>query len=230
MIFMGQNGSNDGPDSPPKHSDILLKEYDHRFAEVMTYSERYHKQTDILNVAITVLIAAGTYLLKDKSQTSSCLVPFISPQPDPYSNIWVAAFLIACAVLVFYLLSQILNSLFLIKLNGARLAAIEQKLNKLSKEDLLIWDSEAIPHFFGQPLWSSNSKGWVPPTVIIALWLLIILSFVSCGLCILAFSFVKRGFAIPYSLTIVGLFCVHLILLLRLRSAGQREMDEYFSL
>lgn len=226
---MGHNSSSQEPDSPAKRTEILLKEYDHRFSEITAYSERYHKQTDILNVAITISIAVGAYLSRDKSQEpSSCLVPFIPAQPTSYSSLLVGWFLTIGAILLFYLLSLIMNSLFLVYVNGARIAAIEEKLNKLSRQKLLIWDSEAIPHFFGLRFHSSCSL-WIRPTAIVGSWLFVILIFASLGLCVLAWKFTARWFFWVYSITIAILFIFHLVSWLTLHLVGRKELREYFS-
>jgi len=227
---MGENSLSQDPDSPPKHADILLKEYDHRFSEMMAYSDRYHKQTDILNAAITISIAVGAYLFKDKAaQPSWSLIPFIATKPNSYSSLVIACFLMAGAILVFYLLSLSLNSLFLVYVNGARIAAIEQKLNRLSKEKLLIWDSFAVPHFFGLRFHSSSPEYWIRPTVVVAFWLVLMLISVFLGLCVLAFKYTDLWFALTYTAAVSVLLILHFLLWRKLHKVGREELREYFS-
>lgn len=61
---------------------ILLKEYDHRFNEKVFHMGRLHKQTDTLNIFISILIAVGAVVFSP--QTKSYLMDyFVSASPSP---------------------------------------------------------------------------------------------------------------------------------------------------
>lgn len=204
----------------PSGVDILLKEYDHRFQEILHHLERYDKQADYLNLFLTSIIGVGGLLFSDKMRGYLTSSSTIKPQ-------WIyASFLVFGGFLLFYLFSSIVNSLFMLYLNGGRIAAIEIEVNERFGECLLNWDSVAMPHFFRL---KSVGKGlWIRPTVLAGLWILLIFLLV-CGI----LGFLCLEFAPELSLlyipviTFLAVFHIHQWALLN--SVGRSTITKFFT-
>lgn len=166
--------------SEEREIELLRAEYEHRFSEIMFHSARYHKQADYVQLFATVLLAGATFVIKSEVQSG------LARQfgGDEGSSLLFLLLLILALVVELHLVSSLLDSLFMLYLNGSRVVTIEKKLNELVKKDVLIWDSKVIPYFFHPH--RTNVGTWVRPDYFVGLWscsifgtILILLGFLS---------------------------------------------------
>jgi len=168
-------------------TELLLMEYGNRFNEIMFHSARYHKQTDFIQVFITLGVLLSPLLFSDK------VAQFMNSQnwsEFTISGIY-ATFLIVGILIEYSLFAVVLDALFSIYLNGVRAAAIEKKLNIQIKEDLLVWESKIIPQIFGN-LWIE--KSWVRPNLLSGIWTLFLFILISIVFCVMCFLFLPNFF------------------------------------
>jgi hypothetical protein len=203
---------NDTNSREPSVIEIFLKEYDHRFQEVLHHLERYDKQADYLNLFLTSIIAGAGILFSDKLRV------YLTPT-------LIFVFLLFGAAFVFYLFSAIVNSLFMIYLNGGRIAGIEREINERTGSNILNWDSVAMPHFF--KLKPIGKDLWVRPTVLAGLWIFIIFLLICGILCFLCFQFApaQARFYIP-AMAFLAIF--HIYQWALLNSVGLKEVRTFF--
>jgi hypothetical protein len=139
---------------------LLRAEYEHRFAEVLFNATRYHRQADYVHSLFTVMIAGATFM--------AVRIP-TSPATLDTSMGWLVL-LILTGGLAFelHLVTSIMDALFMLNLNGARLAAIERRLNESVADETLTWDSAIIPLFFNAK--NVRTKSWIRPAYLVATW------------------------------------------------------------
>jgi len=124
--------------------DLLTKDYDHRFSDVMFHSERYHRQVSFLQLYIAALLAVSGVRISGSAENL----------PEGFrvgSGVLKAAyliFLILGACIAFYLVSNLLDALFMVYVNGARASILESKINDIVDDRLLIWETTIIPEMF----------------------------------------------------------------------------------
>ena len=149
--------------------DILLKEYDHRFEEVKFYSERYHQQSNHLNILLTLIVGFIAALLPNWDKVNEF---FGMVRNNNYLLPFILVFVL---VLTNYFYSLQNDSLAMLYLNGIRISVIEKKINAILGENLLMWDNSIIPAYH-----SDNKNtilgGMVKPTFISWLWSILVLA------------------------------------------------------
>jgi len=199
----------------PPDITILLKEYEHRFTEVMHHVERFEKQTDYLQFFVTAAAALGGLVLSGKLPIE---------RPNDLKLAWAGCLLFG-SFLAFYLFSATMNSLFLIYLNGGRLAAIERVVNSTLGKTILTWDSFAVPHFYA--LKPVSRYLWVRPIVLSGTWIFLILILFCLALSVLWIKFVDV--ANYFYLAFIWIAApFHIYQWAALNSEGIREIREYF--
>lgn len=107
---------------------LLLKEFDQHFQEKLLHMQRYHRQTDFLQIYVAVVVGLGAVTFAPA--TTSFLQP-----GDFFSDFGLEAiscvFVLLAALVAEYLLFNILDSWVVIFRNAHRLAALEKELNEL---------------------------------------------------------------------------------------------------
>lgn len=164
---------------------LLGAEYEHRFTEVMFHSARYHKQADQVYLLFVALLTGATLVLTK--------APTISPSSitEPMGLLYLLL-LSAALGLVLMLPTAMMDSLFMIYLNGARLAAIEQLLNKAAQAEVLVWDARIVPFFFGPQF--TRSQHWLKPQHVVAWWAAVLFCIVLATLGLLCWMLVPDAF------------------------------------
>lgn len=193
--------------------DLLLAEYEHRFEEVIFHSTRYHKQTDFVHLFATVLVGIGALLLTNQ------VPPALGNRPTEDLAIFFLLLLVVALILELYLFSTLMESLFMIYLNGSRIAAIEEQLNKFVDSKILVWDSVVIPYFFSPRL--LYSRGWIKPHYLVGLWSFLLFGSILAILTCICFFIAPQAF--PYYFIAVVVFgVVHIQQWLALLTTGAK--------
>src|ERR1700682_6364808 len=208
----------------PSATDVLLKEYDHRFNEVIFHSERYNKQADVLNLFLTSAVALGTLIFSGSTKSFLGLSMSVPKEDNALIH---CGFLIFAGLLVFFFFSSILNSLFMIYLNGSRIASIEKQLNISVGKEILTWDSMAMPHFFRMKPMGKHQ--WIRPPILAGLWIFLIFILIGVALCFLCYRFAPK-FGWYYIPAIAMLVSFHIYQWKLLNTIGLEEMRFYFGL
>lgn len=204
--------------------DILLKEYEHRFAEIMLHSQRYQKQADFLNLFLTSVVAVAALIFSGK--TTEWLKSYEILQG---SEAWIlyCGFLFFGSLFLFHIFSSILDALFLIHINGASLGALEVKINHLSGSDLLTWEHQTVPHFFG-PKQIYIGRG-LKPNVLAGAWMVLIFILLCAAFCGMSLIFIQP-IAYIYTPLVLFLMFFHLLQWRSLLTSGFRAIDSHFNL
>jgi len=175
--------------------EILLKEYQNRFSEIVFHSGRYHKQVDFLQVYLTVLGSLlAVIFTTDWNKISKSMVNF------DIQIIYSAILFLAYVILV-YLFTNVMDSLYLIYMNGRRISAIETKINTILGDTLLTWDSNIIPKLFGTH--QVFIGFWIRPNLILGIWSFLFIFGVTFGICIISYYIANSFF---YIFTPIALF------------------------
>lgn len=193
------------PSLPPDKKDIkdlLIKEYDHRFTENSQYIGIYHKQLDFFKIFVTVMVALVSNVFFNEP-----VQEFIHNHP---AQMEIAChFLIVIALLtIAYFYNTLMTVLFLMYINGARMASIEKKINTLFGDDILLWQHRIIGHFYD--ISTLRTKWWFNPNHLHGLTifiLIIVLSFailMLCGMVLPKFLFFYCFIIIPCTIFYIG--------------------------
>lgn len=199
--------------------DLLLKEYDHRFEEILLHTKHYHKQSNYIYVFTSLIIALSTLMLSKNTQDA-----LINYGLDKHSlNYFLLFFLILSISIAFYFYSILLSSLFLTYLNGSRIAYLENMLNKIVDDDILVWDSKIIPkHYTPNNIIKS---GWVNPNILSGFWAFLFLILISMALCITSYI-LFRAYAWFYIVPVLLLTGFHIKQWYLLHTIGIQNIRE----
>jgi hypothetical protein len=202
--------------------DVLLKEFEHRFSEILTYTQRYQKQADYLNLFLTSVLAVAALIFSGKTkgllgQGSTLDVKDIS--------ILYCGFLLFSALFLFHLFASIMDVLVMLRFNGERLAAIELQINARSGEDLLIWESRAVPHYFA--INQIRVGAWIKPNTLAGIWMFLIFILLCVSFCVLAFVFVPM-FSYFYVPVVLLVMVFHLYQWMLMLTSGFESLHSYF--
>lgn len=196
--------------------DILTKEYQNRFSEVVFHSGRYHKQVNFIQLYLTVLGSFFAILFsKDWSATLGAY---------PNINIlYVQSGLILGAYLIsLYLFTNVMDSLYAIYMNGRRLSSIEQQVNSTVGSSILVWDSEIIPRLYDQKKFFIGL--WARPNMILGLWSFLFFIGVTAALCGIAY-YIANGFFYYFAPPAIFVCCMLVINWFLLHSDGLTFID-----
>lgn len=199
--------------------DILLKEYDHRFQEVLLHSKRYHKQSNYIYIFTSIIIAVCTLIFSKNTQEA-----IINFGLDKQTlNTFLIFFLIISISIAYYFYSTIMEALFVIYMNGSRIAFIEESINKITGKDILVWDSKLIPRFFNPRL--MYKKGWVSPNIISGIWAFLFLLIITIALCITSYMILGIN-ALFYIIPVSLLTVYHISQWILLHTVGLQSIRE----
>ncbi|MDR1198076.1 MAG: hypothetical protein LBK94_03555 [Prevotellaceae bacterium] len=178
--------------------DILLKEYDIRHSIQKMYIEKYEQLVTFMNLYFSVFSVLIGYIISDKG---TGILTFL--QSLGYSNFtknFICVILLTLfACIMYFILSYILDKLFMMGINGARIQVLEKLLNKETQSDYLIFENKIIPYFLGPKLIYVN--GAFKPPIMIAFWMVLVVLIYSVLLCCLCF-FIANTFFVTFSLFI----------------------------
>jgi hypothetical protein len=202
--------------------DILLKEFEHRFSEILTYTQRYQKQADYLNLFLTSVLAVAALIFSGKTkeilgQSSTLDVKDLS--------ILYCGFLLFSALFLFHLFASIMDVLVMVRFNGERLAAIEVQINARSGEDLLIWESRAIPYYFAVN--QIRIGAWIKPNTLAGIWMFLIFILLCISFCVMAFVFVPM-FSYFYVPVVLFMTVFHVYQWMLMLTSGFGSLHSYF--
>lgn len=196
-----------------KEIEVLLKEYDHRFEEVIFHSSRYHKQSNIVYGYIMFLIAFSSFLMENKD--------FI----NNIKGLFLFLLLIFALTFAYYLYTIMQDALFMIYLNGARISSIEKSINKILNNELLLWDSEIMKMFNEEQM--GAQKGWIKPSftmVLIAFIMVVILYIILSLIC----YFYARDYFYYFLITSSILLTFIVLQTLKLNTVGVEFIKKIF--
>jgi hypothetical protein len=198
--------------------EILLKEYDVRGIEISETTSRYHKQTNFTYLYASVIIAiAGVFSSSEDI-------------PKSFKNLALAVhhldilfiFLLSMAALMgFYLFATTMNSLYMIYLNSARRAALEELINKEMEDEVLVWDTKIIARFFSIKF--QGVKSWINPSLIVGMWILVFFIGTNFFLCFLC-SLVAKRFLIFFVPVVALVTLAHVQQYIALNTAGIKHI------
>jgi len=134
--------------SEPLQEKLLLKEFDQRFQEKLLYIQRYHRQTDLIQIylAITGGIAAVAF-----SPHTKGLLEAQTVIPRVHAEAAVFVFAIFAALVAEHFLFTIVDAWLMMFRHAQRMAELEKQLNQLCGLDVLTWDSRIAPSFHRLP-------------------------------------------------------------------------------
>lgn len=127
---------------------LLLKEFDQRFQEKTLHMQRYHRQTDFLQLFVGVAIALGGISISPSMNPAESIRTILPPEA---SEQVFFMFILLAVFVAEYLLFSILDSWVIVFRNAHRLAAIELELNEMCGHTALRWDSVIAPEFYIAP-------------------------------------------------------------------------------
>jgi hypothetical protein len=202
--------------------DILLKEFEHRFSEILTYTQRYQKQADYLNLFLTSVLAVAALIFSGKTKE---LLGQSSTLDVKDLSILYCGFLLFSALFLFHLFASIMDVLVMIRFNGERLAAIEVQINSRSGEDLLIWESRAVPHYFAVN--QIRIGAWIKPNTLAGIWMFLIFILLCISFCVMAFVFVPM-FSYFYVPVVLFMTVFHVYQWMLMLTSGFGSLHSYF--
>jgi len=132
------------PEDRKLRETLLLKEFDHRFQEKTLHMQRYHRQTDFLQLYVAVAVGLGgiAFAPATKALFDTSIVGI---------GALTVVFVLLAILLAEYLLFGIIDSWVIIFRNAHRLSAIELELNEMCGSVALRWDSVIAPEFYLPP-------------------------------------------------------------------------------
>ncbi len=158
--------------------EILLKEYDHRFDEVKFYGNKYNQQSNNINILLTLVIALFTAIVSNWEKIRT------------FENVQLLILFILTFILIltnyFYSLQN--DSLAMTYINGIRISYLERKINKITKDNLLMWDHSIIKSYHSNNKLFIN-KYWVKPSNVTWIWSMFIMVFIYILLGVLCFLY-----------------------------------------
>ena len=122
--------------------DILKKDWENRFAEIMFHSQRYHSQTNLVYLYLSAVVSLAAISYSDQAQKL-----FQSLSQSELKIVFMVV-LVLGVVIQFYLGGLMLDSLYMIYANGGRISFIEKEINQRLGKSVLKWDSEIIPKMY----------------------------------------------------------------------------------
>lgn len=196
--------------------DVLIKEYQNRFSEVVFHSGRYHKQVNFIQLYLTVL---GSFFAILFSKDWSVLLGALHNVNVLYvqSGLILAAYLISL-----YLFTNVMDSLYSIYMNGRRLSAIEQEVNKTLGRDVLVWDSEIVPRLYSTKKFFVGL--WIRPNMILGIWSFLFFIGVTIALCCIAF-YIANDFFYYFAPPAIFVSCMLIFNWFLLHSEGLEFID-----
>lgn len=212
-------------EKPKQEIDVLMKEFDHRFTEMMFHSQRYHKQADYISLYISTVIAVGVLIFSDKTAAFLTNHTVLGVHALP---ILYGMFLVFGILVVFYFFTSIMASLFMTYLNGVRMSAVEKLINEKMQRELLVWDTKIIPHFF--EIGFVLEKGWLNPNTLVGIWIFLLFLFVASVFSVLCYLFLRQIFWF-YFPVVVAASLFHIYQWVQLLSVGiatmKHEIDRF---
>lgn len=174
--------------------DILKKDLENRFTEIMFHSQRFHSQTNLVYIYLSAIVSLAIVSFSDEAQKL-----FQNLSRSEIKVVFMVV-LILGVIIQYYIGSLILDSLYMIYANGGRIADIEKEINKRLGSQLLKWDSEIIPKMYDMKYW--HYKTWIKPGYIVSAWAVLIWIINAISLIILWLRIVGDYF--PLFLAIMG--------------------------
>lgn len=209
--------------------DLLTKDYEHRTSDAMFHSGRYHRQANFLQLFLATLIAvsaaARTFEFRRPGNLERLLEP-VSPK-------LVYALLLCIAVgIAFYLFSNVMEALFMIFMNNARLSALEKRMNSLVEEELLVWHSKIVRELLEDSKFARRESGtWsrVPrylslPQFHVLFWSVVTFSLVMVLLSILFWAVVQNQLVWVYVAVVLLLTGYHFWKLMKLNRSDFKSL------
>lgn len=138
--------------------DILLADYNQRRNETIAFYGRYEKQTQVLTIYLSVLAIIYVVLSGLKNPDGNIIMPGMGPITIPRRliespNLGPFVILTFGALIAFYFIANLMESVHVMQLLQARSAAVEKALNALLGGDYLTWDSKLVPEFYERQQW-----------------------------------------------------------------------------
>lgn len=181
--------------------DILCRDHNNRFTEMRDHMSRYNNQIYVLHIYLSIFAGVILYLFSDNSRNAfAVLVEF--------KDVAYGIIFIFLTVVLYYLISLMMDALFMTYANGVRMGMIEQLVNNGLGEDVMVWETKIISDVHGIESWSYG--GWIKPNYIVAVWIGFVLVFVTGVLIFLWKIFVTKYFYV-YSYVMVLLFFFHML-------------------
>lgn len=167
--------------------DALYKDYDTRSKEIENSGLRYNRIVGYVQTYLSAISSLAIYIYITQPQV------FQKMQATQNNSLEVTLALIFLTVFLFFLYSVMMDSLYMLVVNGCRIGAIENLINKRIGKKVLVWDSEIIP-FALSSKWLVVD-GSLRPQPLVFLWtsLLYVLSIII--LCGFSFTYGKSYFA-----------------------------------
>ena len=198
--------------------DALFKEYDCRFSEIMKHLDLYHRQTNFLQIYISVVIIGSVQIFSNKA-----VIDFFDSNPDFKKYFYLIA-LIVGVVILFYLYSSTLVALQTIFLNAERIGAIEKYINKKFGKDLLIWESKIAPQYFNPA--SYGKKLWIKPNIFAPIWGFVLIVAMCAVFVFLCYIFLPTFFW-GYLIVVSVVLLFHIIQCLLLLTKGREHISVF---
>jgi hypothetical protein len=194
--------------------ELLLKEYEDRREENAWHTQRYHKQSNFTYLYASAIIAIAGVLSSSEDLRNTLTALHISGE----SLKWFYLVLLSLAAMIgYYLFSSTLDALFMLFVNGIRAGVIEKLINAEAKEDILIWNSKILNHFFDSRLIRVNS--WIKPPVLVTAWIFLFFLATNGLLCFLCYLMTEQFFY-PYTVAIAVFTVFHIYQLFSLNTIG----------
>jgi hypothetical protein len=204
--------------SNDQRPDILLEEYKIHKQETLQHLGVLQRQSSYIQLSGAVLLT---------------LVIYIYGKPDGFNlseipKTFQTAALIGAAVLLFYLSSSVATASYSILVLRRRMAWIEQRINELSNETLLTYESFLSRRFHESP---TLSDGTITPHAMSGLWRIVLFSGASLLLIVLGLEIIPPGWSIFYSVTVGYISIIQIINYeVFFTPYGQKVMDDTIAL
>jgi hypothetical protein len=148
--------------------NILVSEYGLVKSELQTYIELFHKHTDYLTLYVSAAAAIAAFapgLLASTDPVRQLLLtrcPLVWPLSGDAAIYQIVAFVgyILITTMGMYFVAATLSYMYLIEVLARRAAAIEARINRLSGDNLMLWEilsPRLIRGFVRVGLWVSPS-------------------------------------------------------------------------
>jgi hypothetical protein len=160
------------------------------------YIEKYEQLITFMSLYFSIFSVLIGYMISDKG-----IVTFLQSfgQSILAKDFICVVLLTLFACIMYFILSYLLDKLFMIYINGARIKVIEKLLNKETNSNYLIFEKKIIPYFHSSKLFQVN--GFLKPPYLVSFWMILIVLIYSFLLCYLCFL-IANTFFVVFSLCI----------------------------
>ena len=199
--------------------EMLMNEYNVRNNESIFHSQRYHKQLKYIQIYVVIAVSLFSLLIVNPRfsfHTDSNIILF-------FNDTIIYSLFALTSILAFFIISNFMDSLYMIFSNNARIASIERQLNKIVDQDIMVWESHTTNFIL-----STNpfmKFPWIRPYYLVGLWSIVLFTGIQFMLIYLSFIIVNGIFCWIYLIVSFILSIYHINIWVYTSCKWKKVMD-----